>query len=283
MTGRPVVAGTDGSEESLLAVEWAGREAALHGQPLRLVSALAPLPWMAPGGSGGEAIDVARKRLERALSTAADRAASVAPGLKIDAEVVSGPPARALAALAQDAALIVLGSRGAGGFAAMILGSVSRYIATHVPCPVVVVREETMAVHREIVLGVRDLELAEPSPEAEFAFREAALRGARLVAVHAWYWSVPASWLEAAEPPDGAALQLAAALAPYQQQYPQVEVRHDVVHAHPGRVLAGASARADLVVLGRHADQAGGGRGVGSVTHAVLTHAHGPVAVVPAG
>jgi nucleotide-binding universal stress UspA family protein len=55
----------------------------------------------------------------------------------------------------------------------------------------------------------------------------------------------------------------------------------EVVRAHPGRVLAGSSARADLVVLGRHAADGSLRRGVGSITHAVLDHAHGPVASVP--
>ena len=281
MAVKPVVAGTDGSEESLLAVEWAGREAALLRLPLLLVSALAPLPWITPGGSDNDATAVARKRLERALAAATDRAAGVAPGLKLDTEVVTGSPARALAGLAREAALLVVGSRGAGGFAAMILGSVSRYAATHAACPVVVVREETMAVHREIVVGVRDLDPLGPPAALDFAFREAALRNARLVAVHAWYWSVPASRLDAPEVPADAARQLAGALAGYQAAHPGVEVRHDVVHAHPGRVLAGASARADLVVLGRHGHPGEEGRGVSSVTHAVLSHAHGPVAVVP--
>jgi nucleotide-binding universal stress UspA family protein len=281
MTGKPVVAGTDGSEESLLAVEWAGREAALRQLPLLVVSALAPLPWITPDGSGAEVTEVARKRLERALAAATDRAAGIAPGLKADTEVVPGPPARALTALAREAALLVVGSRGAGGFAAMILGSVSRYTATHAACPVVVVREETMAVHREIVVGVRDLDPPGPSAALSFAFREAALRNARLVAVHAWYWSVPASRLDSPEVPDGAARQLADVLTEYQAAYPDVEVRRDVVNAHPGRLLAGASARADLVVLGRHGHPAEEGRGVSSVTHAVLSHAHGPVAVVP--
>ena len=53
------------------------------------------------------------------------------------------------------------------------------------------------------------------------------------------------------------------------------------MHGHPGRALAGLSARADLVVIGRHASRSGL-RGLGSVRHAVLNHAHGPIAVVPA-
>lgn len=281
MQARPVVAGTDGSEESLLAVEWAGREASLRHMPLLVVSALTPLPWMSPGSFSNEVTEVARRRLERALAAAADRAAGVAPGLKVDTEVVNGPPAGALARLAHEASLLVVGSRGAGGFAAMILGSVSRYTATHASCPVVVVREETMAVHREIVVGVRDLSQPGSCVAVDFAFREAELRRARLVAVHAWYWSIPASRLDAPEVPPDAAERLAEVLARHRGAHPEVEIRQDVVNAHPGRVLAGASARADLVVLGRHEDSAAEGHGVSSVTHAVLSHAHGPVAVVP--
>src|SRR4029077_16180238 len=82
--------------------------------------------------------------------------------------------------------MLVVGARGAGGFAAMMLGSVSRYVAAWAPCPVVVVREETTAVHREIAGGIRDPE--EATGTLPFAFEEAALRGADLVAVHTWYW-----------------------------------------------------------------------------------------------
>jgi len=78
-----------------------------------------------------------------------------------------------------------------------------------------------------------------------------------------------------------AASQLAGMLAGWRDKYPAVRVRHDVVHGHPARVLASYSARADLVVLGRHGGPAPGSAGVGSVQHAVLNHAHGPVAIVP--
>lgn len=138
-----------------------------------------------------------------------------------------------------------------------------------------------MAVHREIVVGVRALDGPGTPAALEFAFTEAALRSARLVAVHAWYWSVPASRLDSPEVPAEAAGRLAEILAGYRAAHPAVEVRQDVVNAHPGRVLAGASARADLVVLGRNGDRAAPGHGVSQVTHAVLSHAHGPVAVVP--
>lgn len=71
---------------------------------------------------------------------------------------------------------------------------------------------------------------------------------------------------------------LAAALAGWQEKYPGVPVRQDVIRGHPGRVLADYSARADLVVIGRH-DRSG----VGSIQHALLDRACGRVAVVPPG
>ena len=70
---------------------------------------------------------------------------------------------------------------------------------------------------------------------------------------------------------------LEALLDEWRAKYPDVPVSHDVVHGHPGRILAGLSARADLVVLGRHAAH----HGPGAVTHAVLNHAHGPIVTVP--
>ncbi len=69
-----------------------------------------------------------------------------------------------------------------------------------------------------------------------------------------------------------------AALGPWREKYPHVPVRHDVIHDYPAQVLASYSARADLVVIGRH-----GGPIIGSVQHVLLEHARGPVAVVPSG
>jgi nucleotide-binding universal stress UspA family protein len=76
---------------------------------------------------------------------------------------------------------------------------------------------------------------------------------------------------------------IAAALAIWHDKYPAVNVRRDVIHGHPARVLASYSARADLVVLGRHRHPHGAGPGIGSVQHALLDHAHGPVAIIPSG
>ena len=158
MSAKPIVAATDGSEESLRAVGWAAREAVLRGVPLRLVSAAALLPRMIGGHASVVAV--------HAWHT---------PQLDI-----------------------------------------SR--AGHAP--------------------------AEP---AAYVFQTEAAR------------------------------ELEALLDTWREKYPDVPVGQDVVHGHPGRALAGLSARADLVVLGRHAAH----HGPGAVIHAVLSHAHGPVVTVP--
>lgn len=158
-------------------------------------------------------------------------------------------------------------------------------------CPVVVVREETSAVHREVVVGIRD-----PNDTAvtlAYAFDEAALRGATLVAVHSWNWarSALSGRLDGADAAGQLAstehiaaeaeLSLSEVLEAWRAKYPAVPVRQDVVHDHPAHVLAFYSARADLVVIGRH-DRAGSHPAVGGIQHALLSHARGPVAIIPA-
>ena len=291
MTTRPVVVGVDGSEESLRAVEWAAREADRHGAALRIVSAPAMPPRMwasspAPAGVAKVLGDVPR----RALGEAIARAGEVAPDLLVDTDLLTGPPALMVTGSGCGALLLVVGARGAGGFAAMLLGSVSRYAAMHASCPVVVVREETGAVHREVVAGIRDP--YEVNATLAFAFEEAALRGATLAAVHAWHWSpapfggpggreTKAHQADLAKVSADALRNLAETVRAWREKYPDVPVREDIVHGHPARVLASYTARADLVVIGRRGGH-DSGPAIGAVQHGVLNHAHGPVAIVPA-
>jgi len=283
MTAKPIVTGIDGSEDALRAAAWAAREAELRHESLVIVSVLPPLPWLTPSEFAPALTAAAREGTERALATAVERAKEQATALTVTAELLPGRPGPVLAERAAGALMLVVSSSGADGFAAVTPGSVSRYAAAHAPCPVVVVCGESTAVHGEIVVGVSDPDLPDAAAALRFAFTEATLRRARLVAVHAWYWSVPGSRLDPAQLPDDAAHHLTDVLAAYQASYPGLEVSQDVVCAHPGRVLAGASARADLVVLGRPDVPGLGVAGLGSVTHAVLNHAHGPVAIIPNG
>jgi nucleotide-binding universal stress UspA family protein len=286
MSAKPIVAATDGSEESLRAVDWAAREAVLRGAPLRIVTAPALLPRMIAGHDKDEydtVTDVISKSSDRALQAASERAAQAAPGLLIDADHLPGAPAEAVVQAGSGALMLVVGSRGSGAFAALVLGSVSRYAATHASCPVVIVREAPEAARRQVSIGIGALEHAEAP--LTFAFEEAALRKASLIAVHAWH--TPESDIsragEALATPglhdieEKATATLEQVLNDWQARYPDVTVQHDVVHGHPGRALIGLSARSDLVVIGRQAAH----HGPGSVINALLSHAHGPVATVP--
>ncbi len=289
MAAKPVVVGVDGSQQSLLAAEWAAMEAGRRGLGLRIVSApgIAP-PMHSYHGSPETAIGVLRDVSARALGIASARAEEVAPGLEIAVDLLPGVPSLAVAGSGSDAAMLVVGARGSGGFAAMLLGSVSRYVADRGTCPVIVVRQASMAVHQQVAVGIRDPENA--SGALTFAFEEAAARHAGLVVVHAWSWFVPPLGGQA-DPESAkqssayteqvsaeAARRLSATLEAWRQKYPGVQVRQDVAHGHPARVLADYSSRADLVVIGRH-----GGPSIGSIRHALLNHARGPVAVVASG
>ncbi len=290
MATRPIVVGVDGSEESLRAAEWAATEAVRHSAPLRIVSAPAIPPRMRVYDSAPQTVANALRGMSaRAIGEAITRSEEVTSKLVIDTDLLAGAPAVAVTDSSAGSLMLVVGARGAGGFAAMLLGSVSRYAAMHASCPVVVVRQETCAVSREVVVGIRDPH--DTIGPLAFAFEEAALRGATLVAVHSWYWFHPAF----VPPRDGEATRqpadlaqisaeasrhLGDALEKWRDKYPAVPVRLDVVRGHPASVLASYSARADLVVIGRRGGPVTG-PAVGAVQHAVLHHAHGPVAVVP--
>lgn len=296
MSPRPIVVGTDGSQASLRAVEWAAREAGWRGSPLRIVSA--PAMPLRPRAYEAQATvaNVLRGVAGRALGEAVIRAAEIAPGLIVDTDLLSGPPALAVPEAGSGASMLVVGTRGMGEVAAMVLGSVSRRAAFDAPCPVVVVREQSMgreqgmAIHREVVVGIRDPDNS--SQALAFAFEEAALRDAALVAVHAWVpASLPIRRGGRGEPggPGGpgdlseeAASQLSRTLDGWRDKYPDVPVRQEVVNGHPAWELVGYTARAELVVLGRD-DSPAATRTAGSILHTLLHHARGPIAIVPSG
>jgi nucleotide-binding universal stress UspA family protein len=292
MAKMPVVAAVDGSEDSLRAAGWAARAARRRGVPLRIVAATEASPRSyAVDLSPQTVTNALRGMAARALSAGLAAADEVAPGLRPETELLDGassPPALtlasaiapALASARSGAAMLVVGARGTGGFTAMALGSVSRYLATHATCPVVVVRDSVRAGSvsggGEIVVGIGGPE--DNDDALAFAFDEAAASDAELLAMHAWGIPVTGTHTRSDSTSARAVTRLSEALAPWRDKYVGVPVRYDVVHGHPAWVLASYSARAELVVLGRRPHMS-----VGSIQHAVLGHAHGPVAIVPSG
>ena len=144
MSGR-VVVGVDGSETARKAVRWAAREAKLRGMKLELVSAW-EIPIYSYASRYGfpaiseEMMKSLTARAEGHLAEALDEARAEARDVQIETIAVEGQPAKALVEVAKGADLLVVGSRGLGGFRELLLGSVSQQCAQHATCPVVIVR-----------------------------------------------------------------------------------------------------------------------------------------------
>ena len=136
----PVVVGVDGSEHSKQALAWGARYAALTGAPLTAV-AVWHLPtsygWTMPLPAEWDPEADARRVLEREVNEVLGPEAPATVSLI----VVQGPPGKALVDASEHASAVVVGSRGRGEFAGMLLGSVSGFVMTHAHCPVVVVRD----------------------------------------------------------------------------------------------------------------------------------------------
>ncbi|HLR56688.1 MAG TPA: universal stress protein [Beutenbergiaceae bacterium] len=160
----PIVVGSDGSPASSAAVEEAGRLASQTGANLKIVVAYdAPsnAPWLiahypeeVKGGSeqnvwtrqvfdpdlDGTSGEQRQREAAGIAHEAADRVAQRYPEVPIDLVVISGRPERAIVDAADEASLIVVGARGRGDFASLLLGSVSRDVIQHADCTVYVVR-----------------------------------------------------------------------------------------------------------------------------------------------
>jgi nucleotide-binding universal stress UspA family protein len=138
-----IVVGVDGSESARLAARWAAHEAEMRDADVLLLSA-----WDMPryGFSFGAAafsedfLKALRRTAEGNVADAMDELRAISKDVDVSTEVVEGQAAAALLQAAKDADLLVLGSRGLGGFRELLLGSVSQQCANHAPCPVVVVR-----------------------------------------------------------------------------------------------------------------------------------------------
>ncbi|TLQ47505.1 universal stress protein [Streptomyces marianii] len=268
----PLVVGVDGSEASLEAVDWAADEAVRHDVPLLLVHAAAPDHGAADP-----------------IGVAADRARKHAPSARLSGEVVHEDPATALLGKGRNAFALVVGRRGLGDLAGLLLGSVSLAVAARADCPVVVVRgrpEHRGVRFRSVVVGVEDGEGS--GTAVEFAMREAHVRRCRLVAVHAW--SVPFGGLADPPPPAGYGVRtprrppaqvLDDALNGPVERYANASVSRRVVEGPARQALLEAASEADLLVVGARRRRGHLGLQLGLINHALLHHAPCPIAVVP--
>lgn len=138
---KTIVVGVDGSKHGGAALGFAAEEAALRAARLLIICAWEFPMTIAPAGVyPAEAFESLRDDAETIVRAAVARVAELQPLVACEGKAVEGQPAAILLKEAQDADMIVVGSRGHGGFASLLLGSVSQQVVHHAPCPVVVVR-----------------------------------------------------------------------------------------------------------------------------------------------
>ncbi|MEH1014737.1 universal stress protein [Micromonospora sp. CPCC 206060] len=285
-TKAAVVVGIDGSEPGLRAVRLAAAEATRQHRPLRVVHAfvwpLLRVPVGPPkGGPPGSGL---RHQAERMLAEAVAVAEAAAPGITVTGEIVDGEAAAVLLGQSTRAALIVIGDRGLGGFASLLLGSVAVQVSAYAAGPVLVARGAERS-DGPVVVGVDGSPRS--SAAVAFAADQAIRRGTELVALHAWRH--PASEgpgdmqpliYDEREVSDEERRVLAESTAGLDERYPGLTVTRRVVRGRAGRALVEESRRAQLVVVGARGLGGFAALVLGSVSHTVLHHSACPVAVL---
>ncbi|MET9294825.1 universal stress protein [Streptomyces sp. NPDC003077] len=284
-----VIVGFDGSDAAVRALDRAADEAVRRGTALEIVCGWPwgkhPLPDFGVTDENGQVLYASARRL---IDGASERARDRAGDLVVIPSLTTESASRALLRCGRDAGLTVVGTRGHGGFAGLLLGSVSLRVAAHCTTPLMVVRGETEVEGGGVLVGV---ESEADVPALHFAFQEAARLGGTLRVLHAWQYptappAVPgASYHLSGEEFErlrkGAEAVPEFTAAPLRETYPDVRVESEAVCAGAARALIEAGRHAEVTVLAAHRRPHRLGLQLGPVTHAVLHHAHGPVVVVP--
>lgn len=293
MTGTsvlPVVVGVDGSTSARLAADWAADEAARRDATLRVVHAYLWNIVHAPAGRHlagyrRPMLDAAKRMLDNVALAATRRH----PELTVTSQLVEVPAVELMLAESRHAGLVVLGSRGLGGFTGLLVGSVAVAVASHGGSPLVVVRgrrpDTPPPADGPVVVGVSGS--AHDTAAIRFAFQAASRLGAGLIAVHAWSdiplaglggeWRPALDWAVVSQAEQRL---LADQLAGWQQEFPDVEVERSVTTDRPVRSLLHAAEAAQLLVVGCRGRGGFTGMLLGSVSQALLHHSPCPIAVV---
>jgi nucleotide-binding universal stress UspA family protein len=275
MTGalHGIVVGYDGSAGSEQAVAWAAREARDRGEALIVCHAWAPGDPGPPGEAA--ALKLARRNGERILASGLKLARGLMGSGEVRPSLTAGTPAGALCEHSADAAMVVVGSRGHGGLAGLLLGSVSLKVAEYASGRVVVVRGHLRVpghIPGPIVIGTEGSAASEPA--VEFAFEEAALRSTFLLAVCALADTPGMLGGKGRIRKDFEYL-----IAGWEQKHPEVAVRCRVTDGTARAALLEAAHEAQMLVVGARGSGGIAGMMLGSVSHALLQHAPCPVGV----
>ena len=274
---KSIVVGYDGSVEAARAVRWAAEQAALRGCPLQLVHcSLWPVLTPTPGPLPGVVDNALERSCEITLEEGLAHAKQAAPGLEVRTSLVYGWPSEHLPKISAGEEMLVVGSRGIGGFLGLLVGSVSLEMAATASCPVAVIRADH---HPDgpVVVAVD----SSGSPAAlEDACTMARVTGADLTVVHVRH--APPGYRMLRDPVDaGPAAEelLNSAVSAARGWTPGTRVEGELLTGTSvPRALLNASASARLTVVGTKGHGLIKGT-IGSTAHAVLHHAQGPMLI----
>ncbi|MER7281910.1 universal stress protein [Dactylosporangium sp. NPDC000244] len=286
-----VVVGVDGSAPSLHAVDWAAVDAVRRRRPLHILYAIAWPPAYPPAAAPVPSPYEVREREKAAqtVATAATRARAAAPDVRISTSMQADPPTVALLRASGHACEVVVGNRGHGGFAGLLLGSVGVQVAAHAPCPVVVVRDADRPAGSEAGRVVVGIDGSHDAGDAlGYAFEHASASASGLTAVLAYRWpgsvTRPDDLLPLTYDADDLAAEeertLAESVAGWREKFPDVDLRTSAVRGRAAGVLVERSAGARLLVVGSRGRGGFAGLLLGSVSQVAIHHAACPVAVI---
>ncbi|MBB5070004.1 nucleotide-binding universal stress UspA family protein [Saccharopolyspora gloriosae] len=286
---RTVVVGIDGSSSALRAARWAAREARRRSAQLHLlhcdVKSLVVVPDMPVVPPRQTLLESVREEAEESLRLAKEQVGEVAPDVVVETEFRMEAPASGLVEQSRRADVVVLGSRGLGGFTGLLIGSVAIAVAAHARCPVAVVRGEHEPDQTEpVVVGVSGS--AHDAAALGYAFELAAAREVPLRAVHAWHslaWDearlrnrIDEGW--AAVQSDEERL-LTEVLAGWSEERPDVVVQRFAPLNKPARALLTHAEQAQLVVVGARGRGGFTGLVLGSTSQQLVQHSPCPVVI----
>ncbi len=284
MSTPEILVGVDGSPGSRAAVLWAAAEAVRRRNELVVLHVY---EWRVRGARaqiGGAYADDARRHAREVVEAGVAAARDNAPGVNVRSEIAQGSPGRTLVNDSANANLVVVGSRGRGGFASLLLGSVGQQVATHAKCPVVVVRGRSDVPTSSIVVGVDGSSAAGHALGAALA--EAVVRDVGVVAIRAytpslppWGTDVPPHLEDWEERRTAEHRVLLDDIAPWADKYPDVTLECIAAAGGAADALVRHSADAQLVVVGTRGHGSISGTLLGSVGLQLLHHAECPVLI----
>ncbi|GER24118.1 universal stress protein [Zafaria cholistanensis] len=287
-----IVVGVDGSEQAERALRWAEEEAARRGVPLNIATAYTIPVFAASSMDAGYATLDDEAIREGAEEVAREASESVrVPGLEVRTLVEPGDAAGVLLDLSAQADLVVVGSRGRGGFVGRLLGSVSSALPAHAKCPTVIVPlppDEGEALPRRDVVTVG----VDGSERARRAVLVAAEQAQRLGVPLRVVCSVPPvsgslAWMPATVDQEEVLAdvrhQVDNGLRWLSSHFPALRLESEVMEGSPVEALIRESATSLLLVTGSRGRGGFTGMLLGSTSQGVLHHAKGPVMVVPDG